>query len=124
WRNGDGILWPSSFRRPTGLLGVRDGTSNTLMVGEDVFGRVPDIGHNWVHSVCSFRMCNAPPNYRRADGTYWGRWFDLGFASYHTGGGQFANGDGSVRFVSDSIPLGTYRALATIRGGEGIREAP
>jgi hypothetical protein len=29
-------------------------------------------------------------------------------------------GDASVRFVSDDISLTTYRALATVRGGEII----
>lgn len=41
-----------------------------------------------------------------------------GFRSNHAGGGNFAFADGSVRLISDSIDLATYRALATIRGGE------
>jgi prepilin-type processing-associated H-X9-DG protein len=40
------------------------------------------------------------------------------FRSRHPGGLQFAYADGSVHFVSDSIALQTYRALATIKGGE------
>jgi len=34
------------------------------------------------------------------------------------GATQFAYVDGSVQFVTDSIPLGLYRSLATIAGGE------
>jgi len=33
---------------------------------------------------------------------------------------QFAMCDGSVRFVTDTVPLGLYRALATIAGGEAV----
>jgi hypothetical protein len=40
------------------------------------------------------------------------------FRSRHPGGLQFALADASVRFVSESIPLQTYRALATIKGAE------
>jgi prepilin-type processing-associated H-X9-DG protein len=40
------------------------------------------------------------------------------FSSQHTGGSQFALGDGSVRFVSSNIDGNVYRALATIAGEE------
>ncbi len=42
--------------------------------------------------------------------------------SYHPGGVNCLLGDGSVRFVSDSIDLGLWRALATIAGSEVIGE--
>jgi prepilin-type N-terminal cleavage/methylation domain-containing protein/prepilin-type processing-associated H-X9-DG protein len=118
WRNGDGVLWSSSFRSPVRLSTIPDGLSTTFMLGEDVFGRIPAIGHNWVHSVCSFRLTNCPPNYRQPNGQFYGNWYDLGFTSYHTSGVQFAMCDGSVHFVSDSIALGLYRALGTRQGGE------
>jgi hypothetical protein len=34
------------------------------------------------------------------------------------GGGQFGLGDGSVRFVSESVDIAVYRAVATISSGE------
>jgi prepilin-type processing-associated H-X9-DG protein len=40
------------------------------------------------------------------------------FRSRHPGGLQFAFADGSVRFISETIPLRTYCALATIHGVE------
>jgi prepilin-type processing-associated H-X9-DG protein len=79
--------------------------------------------------VDSYRICNSPPNNRCTPGsstcdpvthTRAAAWYDLGFNSYHTGGVQFAMADGSVHFISDSIALGLYRALATRVGGEVV----
>ena len=39
-------------------------------------------------------------------------------SSAHTGGVNVLLGDGSVRFVTDTIDLPTWRALGTRNGGE------
>ncbi len=42
------------------------------------------------------------------------------FRSLHSGGANFAYGDGSVQYLSDSIDQVAYRALSTISGGEVV----
>ena len=40
--------------------------------------------------------------------------------SYHPGGVNSLLGDGSVKFIKDSVNLTTWRALGTTNGGEVI----
>ena len=42
------------------------------------------------------------------------------FGSFHGGGAQFTFADGHVAFLTDTIDMETYRALATFAGGEAI----
>jgi prepilin-type N-terminal cleavage/methylation domain-containing protein/prepilin-type processing-associated H-X9-DG protein len=45
---------------------------------------------------------------------------DLPFGSMHTGGANFAFGDGSVKFLPDSIDVNTYLALGSRNGAETV----
>jgi prepilin-type N-terminal cleavage/methylation domain-containing protein/prepilin-type processing-associated H-X9-DG protein len=47
----------------------------------------------------------------------YGQW---GFRSHHPGGATFLFGDGSVRFLKESIELTTFRALGTRNGREAV----
>jgi prepilin-type N-terminal cleavage/methylation domain-containing protein/prepilin-type processing-associated H-X9-DG protein len=125
--NGDGIFWRGDIRKGSlRLTDITDGTSNTFMIGEDV----PEyIAWNaWPYANGAVATCAIPPNVgitvpplgAAAGYGDWPRRYS--FRSRHLGGLQFAYADGSVHFVRDSIPLGVYRALATIRGGEVVNE--
>jgi prepilin-type N-terminal cleavage/methylation domain-containing protein/prepilin-type processing-associated H-X9-DG protein len=122
---GDGMFWRSDIRDGSmSFAAVTDGLSNTYMIGEDV----PEfIAWNaWAYPNGAIGTCAIPPNtgvtippLGAAAG--FGQWpTRYSFRSRHTGGLQFAMGDGSVRFVRDSIPLNVYRATASISGGEVI----
>jgi prepilin-type processing-associated H-X9-DG protein len=45
-------------------------------------------------------------------------WGEERFGSSHPGGFNVVLADGSVRLISYSIPVATFRALSTVRGGE------
>jgi hypothetical protein len=126
--NGDGIFWRADIRKGNlKITDIADGTSNTFMIGEDV---PEDIRWNmWSYANGAIGTCAIPPNTGimiptsghilgpSDNGNYPERY---SFRSLHPGGLQFALADASVRFISDSIPLQTYRALATIKGGEVV----
>ncbi|GAB5443784.1 MAG: DUF1559 domain-containing protein [Fuerstiella sp.] len=115
--HGDGTVLGSSER--ICIRDVTDGTSNTFMVGENKVDSCCLEG--WAHTDSAVATCAIPPNVKRPDGTPYpnSEWQNTySFSSYHTGGVQFGLTDGSVRFISDSIDLGLYRALATRRSGE------
>ncbi len=105
---------------------VRDGLSNTLMVGETLPGHSR---YNCVHCT-NFPVAgtNIPLNLMEKtneDGTiatpvespYWRA---CGFKSLHPGGVHFAMGDGSVRFISESIDYRLINMLGTRAGGEVV----
>ena len=106
----------------TGMMEIRDGTSNTLTIGETVARWCT---HTWWWSFDgSTATCGIPLNYRKGDvdleaaAADWER--NYSFFSHHPGGANFALGDGSVRFLNDSIDINLYRHLATISGGEVV----
>ncbi len=97
-----------------------DGTSNTLMVGEDLPEYVE--WNAWWYSNGAIGTTAIPLNYNEGDANY-SDWPNLySFRSRHAGGIViFGLADGSVRGIVDTIPLNTYRALGTIAGGESAQ---
>ncbi len=120
---GNGIFFRSDFKYPKTMTAIRDGTSNTLLVGEDI-GNL-NIHNGWPYSNTSTGTCAIPlnnalrsgqPGYNNA-----GDWPNVySFRSYHTSGANFAVADGSVKYVSETISLQTYRNAASYSGGEPL----
>jgi prepilin-type N-terminal cleavage/methylation domain-containing protein/prepilin-type processing-associated H-X9-DG protein len=118
---GDGMFYRHDGHRPLTLLGVTDGLSNTLMVGEDLMDKNVHCG--WTRANYSNGTCSIPLNNAMVAGQPGfnspGDWPNVySFRSQHTGGANFGLGDGSVRFVRDSINLANYRASCSRAGGE------
>ncbi|MBI3866212.1 MAG: DUF1559 domain-containing protein [Planctomycetia bacterium] len=86
------------------------------------FQGVSNVGAPWLQAYHSttFYFHVAPPNGRSC------MWppqrIATTAASMHTGGVNVTMCDGSVRFISSSINLGTWRALGSIKGGEALGE--
>ncbi len=86
-----------------------------------------DFSNGWPFGFYSSTMYNhvAPPNWAAIDcGTRSaiadapGEHAIISARSKHTGGVNASMGDGSVRFVSNSIDVATWRAMGTRDGGE------
>jgi prepilin-type N-terminal cleavage/methylation domain-containing protein/prepilin-type processing-associated H-X9-DG protein len=78
-------------------------------------------GFPWIWGQASATLFNAylPPNSPTPDGLAHNRgWYAA--RSNHSGGVNVCLGDGSVRFVRDSVQIDTWRALATRAGGEVV----
>jgi len=97
------------------LLSITDGTSNTFFIGETLPSK--DYWTSWCYANGTTGTCAVPPQSWTSSGD-WPNTYS--FHSNHTSGLNFAMGDGSVRFVSNTIDLATYRALGTIRGQEAV----
>lgn len=139
WFNGNGVMAIFAWQNPLGFHSITDGTSNTMMAGEQAFaierascgdiGKCYGLGYSWAHSIEASATAAVQPNFAvpgrpSADpqvDTYPYR-SQFGFNSMHPGGLHFVFVDGSVHFLSEDIALGVYHALATIRGGETIQE--
>lgn len=115
------------------LTDATDGTSNTMMIAE----------MSWVNNVFGTRYRSWVRGGEEYGGVVAGRpsfvvscrnvtnginsiftanlivpYNDVPFGSMHQGGMNCAFGDGSVRFLRQSLSIATYRALASRNGGE------
>ena len=133
-----------NLAREAKLTAISDGTSNTLLMSEkiihpqdNVFDHRGDFlnddgGGNIFNTLdtpnagidaMKFpQYCTAAPQLPCTTATGEGSRFAMkqSARSRHTGGVNVLLGDGSVRFIRDSIPLVTWQALSTMSGGEVI----
>ena len=124
--DNDGMFYYIKQQR---MSEIADGTSNTIGVGETTDGHNPDSFNAWAECNryrSSFRVTANPLNFPETQ-TIVPRHNAVrgngGFASNHTGGGNFVYMDGHVTFLSDSIDIDTYRAISTRAGGEVVDPA-
>ncbi len=103
----------------TRMRDFRDGASNTLVIGESIPEYCAFSAWFWFQGsigTCGLPMNYTPDGQQNPTATDWTQ--SMGFMSRHTGGGNFTMGDGSVRFISETIAIDIYHGLATIDGGE------
>ena len=104
---------------------VTDGTSNTVMLSEYATRTTPTRTSFWAYTYTSYSQSSAVPQTRTlvADFDKCAAQGDSnpckrGWGSFHTGGMNAAMGDGSVRFIRQSIDINLWVSVATIAGGE------
>jgi prepilin-type N-terminal cleavage/methylation domain-containing protein/prepilin-type processing-associated H-X9-DG protein len=134
---GDGVIHLNS---KTKLTDIPDGTSNTITAGErwlddpglDAMGvgifkiyystlflktDTPPVGRVPVDQI-NYRLPQPPPSPMTLAGRQVMYKRILTYSSTHSGGANLVFGDGSVRFLRDSLPLITLQAMVTRAGGE------
>lgn len=114
---------------------ITDGLSNTIAVGESVqrkegAGTSTSFGPYWgsgTHTATIGYTPNTDPRFNinaQYDATCTPKGprctYAWVFGSWHPGGANFVLGDGSVRFIRDSIAYPTLFAMVTRAGGENV----
>ena len=122
-QNKNGILFYWSSVR---IRDIRDGTSNTLMAGEQenagdaVYSTRQPFwisGHEMdmtATTSCSCWPINGNARLITGDTRY------KAFGSYHEGGAFFVFADGQVRFLSENMDMTTFQSLSTRANNEII----
>ncbi|MFO0801061.1 MAG: DUF1559 domain-containing protein [Gemmataceae bacterium] len=112
------------------ILGVTDGLSNTFLIAEDAgrpslfrkgqgaVGTTAD-GWGWADPDCGFSVDGVQADLVTTGGTcFINCTNDSEFYAFHTGGINVCMGDGSVRFVRDSVAAANLAAMVTAQAGD------
>ena len=118
-------------RTDIAIKDIRDGASNTIIVGEmSTPPNMVSYARYWprgrYHSTQ--RVSHVPMNSFPGAGCWshtagpnpWDCLTDISFGSFHEGGAFFTFADGAVKFLSENMDMTTYKALATRAGNELI----
>jgi len=124
---------------PIRIAEVKDGTANTVMLGEGTItvptaskftlanqnnypiwagGNPNNQGQGAQYNYFRVMDVNYPLNFQSPIGTASPMPDDRCFASQHSGGANFLFVDGTVRFMNQSVNLAAYKAAGTRNGGE------
>jgi prepilin-type N-terminal cleavage/methylation domain-containing protein/prepilin-type processing-associated H-X9-DG protein len=133
WNAAAGIYDNTTIMRASTLPNNYDGRSiPTCQTGTPFAGRLTYAGHQYYRALNFLQTFShtLPPNWNRkvpsgAQRHNCGDQSNLNNAhiaasSYHTGGVNCGMGDGSVRFVSDTVDFPTWQAVGTRNGGEAL----
>jgi prepilin-type N-terminal cleavage/methylation domain-containing protein/prepilin-type processing-associated H-X9-DG protein len=126
----------SHLRWAARIRDIRDGTSNTIALGEVRPRCSWHVRDGWMHINSLWIATSAPINYPSCpgepgfdavntdiNGNWYGKWgCEQGFKSRHPGGCQFVFCDGSVHFLSENIDYMTYQKLGDRRDRKVIGE--
>jgi prepilin-type N-terminal cleavage/methylation domain-containing protein/prepilin-type processing-associated H-X9-DG protein len=116
----DGVM---GGNRPCTIANIKDGTSNTLMIGECTGGgKGTYLGEFWAawNLYDTYEGINGPHS---VPGGATKATYDVnlaGFSSFHSGGCNFLLADGSATFLSQNIAKNVLAALTT-RAGPSAR---
>lgn len=113
------------------IKNIEDGTSRTLMAGEQTTKTNPRRRSFWAYTWGGYSQSQAWMDPRMFSGDYLEcaalptpespdlqRVCQAMWYSYHTGGGNFLRCDGSVSFIHFDVDLETFGSLCSIAGGE------
>ena len=131
--------YPRRWRGPLHMVGVlgfgterigdiKDGSSNTLMVGESTTKTSLPYRTLWAYSYAFYSLSSTTPQARTLYGDYDrcrqenGAGLSLpcrrGWGSFHSGGLNFLLCDGAARFIDREIDMDLFADLGSIAGGE------
>jgi prepilin-type N-terminal cleavage/methylation domain-containing protein len=132
--SGNGIF--SQYRESSGsistfrnvkLTDVNDGLTNTLMLAERALNYSSPIPCGQAHDYRTWIRGNAGGSATTKNVKFpinstlyncSNNFNDVSFGSQHNNGAQFCLGDGSVRFINQSIDLNIYKMASSMNSGE------